>query len=156
MYWKLILFLYLAANVTLVSVLSAKMKDVPNIDNIKYWNSILLVISIELLTAFTTYYATVGGLAPGSTIQTAGESKVHTYSGVLLIIFAIAMVTVTSMMIGSSDYAACPQDIKNWIIATLTVNIVLIVLAIAYMVYDRRMTVSQWFQSIKARLPSAA
>ena len=148
------MFFYLAINVALVSALSVKMKDVANINNIKYWNTVLLVISIALFTSFTTFMVTVDNLVADSAVETVRESRVHLYSGIVMIIFAIAMIVVMSMMIASSEYSNVPQDIKGWIIATLVVNVVLIVLGIAYIAYDKRQSVSQWFQSIRNRIPT--
>lgn len=125
--WELVFIIFAIASLSISAAVSLSLKDSPDVQNVAYLNNVILVISTAVLTAIVTFALTARHVC---NVTVYGSYSF--YAVVALIVFSIATLIFSIMMVSNRQFAQCPARAKTLIIVGLTLNIAFIIFGIGY------------------------
>lgn len=128
--WTQLFFLYNIITLIIASSISAKLKDISEVNNVVYLNNIIIALSVSMVSV-------VVGLEVGHSFGCSSANRVdfNLYSSIILIIITLIMEAMFIALVSSSQYKNCPADVKNLSVLALTLNSIGILAGGAFIAY---------------------
>lgn len=126
--WQFVFIIYIIFSLIMTSTTSIMLRGVAGVENILYYNNILLVISVAFFSSVVT-------------MNVACSSSIQSHLVVLaLILLNLITTVITSLILADPQFVKCPPVVKNALIANLVLNILPTVSQIIYYVKERDMS----------------
>lgn len=124
--WTTYLCLFTLVQVIYASIIAAKLKDVPDVEQITYLNTANIAVSAGMLGAeaavfFGRHYF-------------CGEFQLDIFASILLILSTVVSFSIFVAIAANSQFDNCPSSVKTMVYYGIAGNIVILLLSI-YSIY---------------------
>lgn len=125
--WELIFLIYIILSLSFTASISLQLKDKDGVQNVSYYNNILLLVTVALLSMLVTFYLTAKEVCGARAYGNYSKNAI-----IALIAFSLFMLVLAIAMTSSSQFKNCPAGAKRAIITNLVLNVIFILTGFGY------------------------
>ena len=116
--WIIIFFMYALLYLAISSLVSLKLKNVENVQNIVYINDIILLVTTALLASTLTMSFTINGIC-----ERTSHVNYAMYAIITMVILNVILNILSAIMISNPQFKNCPVGVSALLSAGFILNL---------------------------------